>query len=107
MNQFDLIVVEKVTEEFMSGETKSALEEGSQHHNLVGVGSRDIFILSRPPLENDTGGEKVILEKLEEPVFINGSGLEHFWERSNHGREGESLSAEWVARAEEEEDSDN
>jgi hypothetical protein len=66
MNQFDLIVVEKVTEEFMSGETKSALEEGSQHHNLVGVGSWDIFILSRPPLENNTGGEKVILEKLEE-----------------------------------------
>jgi hypothetical protein len=33
------------------------LEEGSEHHDLIGVGSGDIFIRSRLPLENGTGGE--------------------------------------------------
>jgi hypothetical protein len=71
VNQLDFIVMEKAAEEFASGETDSTLEEGSQHHDIVGVGSGDIFICSRPPLEDGTGGEKVILDKLEEVIFIN------------------------------------
>jgi predicted glycosyltransferase involved in capsule biosynthesis len=54
MNQLALVVVEKATEKFASGETESMLKEGGQHHNFIGVGSEDIFILSRLPLEDDT-----------------------------------------------------
>jgi hypothetical protein len=69
VNQFDLIMVEKTVEELASGEAESTMEEG-QHYNLVGVGSGNIFILSWPPLENDMGGEKIILVKLEECTLI-------------------------------------
>jgi hypothetical protein len=72
MNQLDLVVVEKATKEFAGGETEFTLEERSQHHNFVGVGSGDIFSLSRPPLEDGTGGEKVILDDLEEHTLIIG-----------------------------------
>jgi hypothetical protein len=36
MNQLALVVVEKATEKFASGETESVLKEGGQHHNFIG-----------------------------------------------------------------------
>jgi hypothetical protein len=58
MNQLDLVVAEKAAKEFIGGETKSTLEEGSQHHGFVGAESGDIFILSWSPLKDGTGREK-------------------------------------------------
>jgi hypothetical protein len=67
------------------------------------VGSGNVFILSRSPLKNNTGGKKVILDELEELAFINGRGLEYFWVRCSHGKEDVGLSMEWITRAKEEE----
>jgi hypothetical protein len=67
LNHLNLVVMEKVTEEFAGGETESSLEKGGQHHDLVGVRSGDFFILDRLPLEDATGrwhgqGEDAFLE---------------------------------------------
>jgi hypothetical protein len=84
MKQLDLVVVKKVVKEFAGGETESALE-GGEHHNFVGVGSRNVFILCRSPLEDDMGGEKVILDKLEELALIDGGSPEHLQMGGGHG----------------------
>jgi hypothetical protein len=84
MNQLNFIVVEEASMEFTGGEIESALEKGSQHHNFISVRSGDVFILSRLPLEDDTGGEKVILDKLEEHALVNSWRLEHFRVRGGH-----------------------
>jgi hypothetical protein len=49
--------------ESASGETESMLEEGGEHHDFIGVGSRNVFIFCRLPLEDGTGGEKMILDE--------------------------------------------
>jgi hypothetical protein len=71
MNQLNLVVMEKAAKEFTGRKIESLLEERSQHHNFFIVGSGDIYILSRPPLEDGTGGEKMILNELEERALIN------------------------------------
>jgi hypothetical protein len=38
MNQFDFIVMEEVVNKFAGWETKPALEEGSEDHDLIGIG---------------------------------------------------------------------
>jgi hypothetical protein len=72
VNQLDLVLVEKTTKEFARGKTKSALKEGSHHYDFVGVGSGYIFILNRTPLEDGTGGEKMIPDKLKKGALIHG-----------------------------------
>jgi hypothetical protein len=56
MNQLDLVVMKKAAKEFACWETKPALKDGGEHHYFVGVGSRNVFIFHRPPLEDRTGG---------------------------------------------------
>jgi hypothetical protein len=50
MNQFNLVVIQKAAEQIIDWESKSTLEEGGEHHNLVGVGSGDILTSGRTPL---------------------------------------------------------
>jgi hypothetical protein len=62
----------------------------------------NVFILCQPPLEYDMGGEKVVLNELEELNLIDRWGLEFVWMRCGHGEADENLSEEWIARTEEE-----
>jgi hypothetical protein len=55
-------MMEKIVKEFTGRKTECSLEEGSQHHNFIGVGGGDLFILGRMPLEYDTTREKMISE---------------------------------------------
>jgi hypothetical protein len=63
--------MEKVVKEFTGGETESSLEKGGQHHDLVGVRSRDFFILDWSPLEYSVVGEKMFPYKLEELFLVD------------------------------------
>jgi hypothetical protein len=85
MNQLNLVVAKKATKEFVGGETKSALEERSQHHNFIGVRSGDIIIFGWPPLVDNTEGKKMIVDKFEELAFINGGWPEHLQKGGSHG----------------------
>jgi hypothetical protein len=71
MNQLNLVVMKEATEKFVGEKTEYVLEKGSQHHDFVGVGSGDVFILSRPPMEDSTGGEEMLLNKLKEWTLIH------------------------------------
>jgi hypothetical protein len=87
MNQLNLIVVEEAVEKFTGGKTKSTLEKGGQHHDFGSVESGDVFILSQPPLENDTWREKMVLNEFEECTLIHSWRLKHLRMRDNHSEE--------------------
>jgi hypothetical protein len=99
--------MEKATEEITRREAESTLEKWSRHHDFIGVGGGNVFILCRPPLEYNTTMEKVVLNELEELTLINGRGLEHLWVRGGNGEEDESMSEEWIAEVEKGEDGDD
>jgi hypothetical protein len=78
--------VEKTTEEFARRKAKSALEKRSQHHDFIGVGSRDVFPLSQPPLEHSPIGEKMVFYKFEEFAQVHERRFEHFRVGGSHGK---------------------
>jgi hypothetical protein len=51
MNQLNLVVVQKSTEEITDWETKPTLEEGGKHHNSNCIGSQNILTGGRAPLQ--------------------------------------------------------
>jgi hypothetical protein len=48
---------------------------------------RDTGCYGRPPLEDNTGGEKMILDKFEDLTHIDGGRAEHLRMGGNHGEE--------------------
>jgi hypothetical protein len=81
-------MIKEATEETAVGEAKSVLEEGRQHHNLVGIGCRDVFPFCRPPLEHLAIRKKVIFDQLEDFALICGGFLEYPLVGGDHdGRE--------------------
>jgi hypothetical protein len=77
-------MVEQVTEEVVGWEPEPTLEEGFQNNNFIVVGHRDALILTRPPLENDAGSKKVVIEQLEDLALIDGGGPKHLRVSSGH-----------------------
>jgi hypothetical protein len=69
-------VVKEVVEEIAGRKSKSSLEEGGQHHDLVGVRSGNVFIYGRPPLSHNTLREKVFPHDLVNLLPIDEGGLE-------------------------------
>jgi hypothetical protein len=47
------------------------LEEGGEHHNLIGVGSRYILTGGRTPLQHLTIWEKIALDELTDLILIS------------------------------------
>jgi hypothetical protein len=70
MNQFNFIVIEKATEEIANWKSKFVLEEGGEHHNLVGVGCWDILTGGRAPLQHLMIREKMSCDELTDLGFI-------------------------------------
>jgi hypothetical protein len=56
-------------------------KKGLRHQYLDSIQGGNVFTLGRPPLENDSGrgGEEVVIDQLEDLVFMDQEGLEHFW----------------------------
>jgi hypothetical protein len=69
MDKLYLIVVEKSTEEITS-RVQPALEERGKHHNFVCIGCGNVFSDGRPPLQHDTIGEKIVLNKFVNFFFV-------------------------------------
>jgi hypothetical protein len=86
--------MEKATEEITRREAKSVLEKGCGHHDFIGIGGGNVFILWWPSLEYDAAREKVVLDELEELTLVNGRGFEHLFVRGGHGEEDEISSEE-------------
>jgi hypothetical protein len=72
MNQLNFVIVKKVAKEFAGCEAKPTLKEGGENNDLIGIGCRNVFVFRRPPLEDDTGGAKMILDEFEELALIDG-----------------------------------
>jgi hypothetical protein len=99
MNQLDIVVIKKATKEFTGWETKPALKEGGEHHDFVGVGSRNVFIFCWSSLEDGTGGEKVILNDFEELALVDVEGWNiSEWEAAMATRRGFGLRANHKSR---------
>jgi hypothetical protein len=94
VNQLNLIMMEKAAKEFVGGETESSLEEGGQHHDLVGVRSGDFFILGWPPLEDGTVRKKMFLYSLDELILIDEGWFQLLRVRGRHGTGGGTLGEE-------------
>jgi hypothetical protein len=68
--------MKKAVEKVAGGKIESSLEKGCQHHDLVGMSSRDFFILGRPPLDHGAVRKKMLSYELEELFPIDEGGLE-------------------------------
>jgi hypothetical protein len=55
-------VLEETKKEITGRELESSLEKGREHHDLFGIGCRDVLPYSRPPLKHSSIREKVILD---------------------------------------------
>jgi hypothetical protein len=75
--------MEKAMKEFTRRKTKST--RGRRY--LCGVGGGSDFILCWPLLEYGTGGEKVVLDELEDLALIDGRGLQLVWVGCDHVEE--------------------
>jgi hypothetical protein len=64
-------VIKESTEEFIDQNTKPALEEGGEHHNLIGVGCWDIFSYGRAPLQHYAIWEEVIHDELADLILCH------------------------------------
>jgi hypothetical protein len=71
MDQFDLVVVKKATEEITYWESKSALEEGGEHHDFIGVGCWNVLTGGRAPLQHVTVRENVACNELTDLAFVD------------------------------------
>jgi hypothetical protein len=63
MDKFNLVVMKESVEEIAGGESKSALEKGGEHHDFLFMRGGDFFILSQPPLNHGSVGEKMLLNE--------------------------------------------
>jgi hypothetical protein len=61
MDYLNPVVFKESAQEVASQENKSPVEEGGKHHNLIGIGCRDILPCSRSPTKHSTIREKVVL----------------------------------------------
>jgi hypothetical protein len=68
MDQFNLVVVQKAMEEITDWESKSALEEGGEHHDFIGVGCWDDLTGGRAPLHLR---EKVASDELTDLASVD------------------------------------
>jgi hypothetical protein len=85
MDKLDLVMAEQAMEEITGQEPEPVLEEGFGNDDFIGVRSRDVHILSRPPLENHVARKKGVMDRLEDLALINGGGPKHLKARSGHG----------------------
>jgi hypothetical protein len=58
-------------EKIADWESKSALEEGGEHHDFIGVGCWNLLTGGRAPLQHLTVREKVARDKLTDLAFIS------------------------------------
>jgi hypothetical protein len=58
------------TKEIADREAEFALDEGTKHHNFIGIGCGKIFIGSGMPLQHSAIREKVIRNELANLAFI-------------------------------------
>jgi hypothetical protein len=65
-----LVVVEKSSEEVVGRESKPALEERGEHHNLSHIGCGNVFSGGGAPLQYDQIREKRICNKFVNFFFI-------------------------------------
>jgi hypothetical protein len=63
------------------------MKEGGEHHYLIGVGSRNVFIFRWSSLEDGTGGEKMILNDFEELTLVDSGRPEYLRMGGIHGEE--------------------
>jgi hypothetical protein len=86
MKKLYLIVVKKSLEEVTSRESKPALEERREHHNLIHIGCENIFFGGGAPLQHGSIGEDRIHNKFANFFFIRDKCLKEMRMRSCHWR---------------------
>jgi hypothetical protein len=87
MDQFDLVVDKKVAEEITGWESKSALEEGGEHHDFIGVGCWNVLTSGRAPLQHLTVKEKEARNELADLAFVGDGWMKQVWVWGGMARE--------------------
>jgi hypothetical protein len=80
-------VVKESAEEIIGWEAESALKERWEHHNLIRIGSGDIFPSGRAPLQHGMVREKVVRNKFTDLNFIYNEWLKQVQVWGSHGWE--------------------
>jgi hypothetical protein len=78
-------MIKKTVEEVVSWESKSALEERREHHNLIHIGCWNVFPNGRKPLQHSAVQEKVVCIQLADLTSIYDGPLEQVRVRGGHG----------------------
>jgi hypothetical protein len=65
MDKLYLTPVKKSSEVVIGRESKSALEERREHHNLINIGCGNIFSGGGAPLQHDQSGRKELTTSLQ------------------------------------------
>jgi FAD/FMN-containing dehydrogenase len=89
MDQFDLVVDKKVAEEITGWVSKSALEEGGEHHGFIGVVGWNVLTSGRAPLQHLAVKEK---------EARNECGCEVAWQGKKAAVSAERLRKKWWQR---------
>jgi hypothetical protein len=85
MDWLKFLMIEESMEEVAGRKTESTLEEWGKHHNLLGIGCRDVFPSSRTPLEHGAIREKAICNYFANFALICNGLLKKVWMWSGHG----------------------
>jgi hypothetical protein len=72
MNEFNLVVTKESAEKVTGRKAKSTLEERRKHHNLGGIGCRNIFSSNGTPLEHGTIREEMIRDQFADLTLSRG-----------------------------------
>jgi hypothetical protein len=79
VDKLNFEMADQSTKEIACREFESALEKGFGDYDFIGIGGRDVLNHSQPPLEEDVGRKKVVIDQAENLALIDGGGPKHLW----------------------------
>ena len=72
IHQFDSVESKQTTKELTGGESKAAIDELLEYHNLARVGCRGGFLEGCPPLDQLSRLEERFIDQLLDLIFTHG-----------------------------------